>query len=142
MKGHALALLGALLLAASCAPKAPAPAPRSELEGVWIGTVLEQEGGKATLNIVGDRFHFQGPWRSEWFEGPFTIDPLSRPHRLDLFIEKAEGEEKGKTVLAVYELEGDVLTLAVGKPGSGERPLLVGHDRRVVVLRMKRAPAR
>lgn len=128
------------LLVVSCA-RAPRPAPVTELEGVWMGTVDEKSGEKATLHFAGERFRFQGSSSSDWLAGRFAVEPLARPAKLDLHVEEGDDDLKGKELFAVYRLDGDLLSIAAAKPGT-PRPLAVAADRRVVVFQLRRAPAR
>jgi uncharacterized protein (TIGR03067 family) len=47
------------------------------------------------------------------------FDPTKKPKTVDVAF--TEGERKGKTVLGVYEIEGDTFRVCVGRPGD-ERP--------------------
>lgn len=73
------------------------------LQGVWK-TRAPQEHLVFTLVIVGDTYTFSSQ------VGKLKLDPAN--HSCDLTIE--EGFYKGKTVPGLYELDGDVLRIAMG----------------------------
>lgn len=114
------ALSAAVLAAAMCfVTAAAAAADKAEdlklLSGTWkpkeanlgdnkidqllLDTVsLVYEGDKYTLTI-GDKVE----------KGTYTLDPNKTPKAMDIF--PTEGDNNGKTFLAVYQVEGDKLTI-------------------------------
>ena len=52
-------------------------------------------------------------------EATAQLDPAKRPKAIDVSFTK--GERKGKTILGIYEIEGDTFRVCVARPG-GERP--------------------
>jgi uncharacterized protein (TIGR03067 family) len=52
-------------------------------------------------------------------EGAMTLDPTKKPKATD--VSYTEGERKGKTALAIYEMGSDTFRICVAHPG-GERP--------------------
>jgi uncharacterized protein (TIGR03067 family) len=52
--------------------------------------------------------------------GSYTIDAKKKPAHIDLMVE--EGKDKGKTQLGLIAVEGDVLKMALAKPGEKDRP--------------------
>ena len=52
-------------------------------------------------------------------EGTVKFDPTKKPKTVDVTF--TEGEHKGKTVLGIYEIEGDAFRVCVARPGD-ERP--------------------
>ena len=108
-----LALLGMLTLLGGCRDEVSAP---TLLEGVWEGQLTE-EGGRSTLLVTLDRFHFQGPDRADWIRGRFHIEP-GDPGWLDLAVEECDCDFSGETIAALYQLRGISLTLATAGPGE------------------------
>jgi uncharacterized protein (TIGR03067 family) len=53
-------------------------------------------------------------------EGTYKLDPDKTPRTIDFIIET--GQDKGKTQLGVYEVDGDTLKFCVTKSGSAVRP--------------------
>jgi uncharacterized protein (TIGR03067 family) len=52
-------------------------------------------------------------------EATTRLDPTKRPRTIDVHF--TAGERKGKTVLGIYEIEGDTFRVCVARPGD-ERP--------------------
>jgi uncharacterized protein (TIGR03067 family) len=52
-------------------------------------------------------------------EATVTLDPTKKPRAIDVTF--TGGENKGKTVLGIYEIEGDTFRVCHARPG-GERP--------------------
>ena len=52
-------------------------------------------------------------------EGTFTVDPSKKPAAMD--ITGAEGPNRGKTIKAIYKLDGDTVTICYGL-GDSDRP--------------------
>jgi uncharacterized protein (TIGR03067 family) len=65
-------------------------------------------GGKYVAELAGQKD-----------EGTFTVDPSKSPKTMD--ITGTTGPNKGKTIPAIYQLEGDTLTIAYELDG-GQRP--------------------
>jgi uncharacterized protein (TIGR03067 family) len=66
------------------------------------------ESGKYKLDFGGQKD-----------EGTFTVDPSKKPAEMD--IKGVEGPNKGKTIKAIYKLDGDTVTICYGL-GGGDRP--------------------
>ena len=52
-------------------------------------------------------------------EATAQLDPAKKPKAIDVRFTK--GERKGKTILGIYEIEGDTFRVCVARPGD-ERP--------------------
>jgi len=50
------------------------------------------------------------------YDGTFTVDPAKKPKRMD--IKPSTGPNKGKTLTAVYTLDGDDLTICYDLTGA------------------------
>jgi uncharacterized protein (TIGR03067 family) len=123
--------LGGLLLLAGLLPAAPVPedGARKELhklQGGWK-LVSAESNGKATpadkvaalgMTIKGETLTVQeGSEVVE--EASFRLDRTANPPAIDLKV--TAGTDKGKTVLGIYRLEDERLTICVAEPGR-ERP--------------------
>jgi uncharacterized protein (TIGR03067 family) len=94
----------------------------SALQGIWTITSLEVEGSKmadgmfsgAQIVMEGSRFTTVGMGGA--FSGIFALDQAARPKTLDLTF--TEGPHTGESSYAIYELDGDALTLCIGFAGS------------------------
>jgi len=61
----------------------------------------------ATVVYAGDKYTVKIGDKEE--QGSFTLDPKKTPKTMDIF--PTSGDNNGKTLLAVYELTGDKLTI-------------------------------
>ncbi|MCB1045032.1 MAG: hypothetical protein KDC35_18970 [Acidobacteria bacterium] len=83
-----------------------------QLQGTWTGT---GGGNDCTITIKGSKLRFFGR-EDFWFETTFTLPPSTFPKQLHATIEKesdAAGKNVGTTVVAVFKIENNVLTLVV-----------------------------
>jgi uncharacterized protein (TIGR03067 family) len=83
-------------------------------------------GGKDTLALFKElRFEIpeSGKYKLELGgqkdEGTFSVDPSKKPAEMD--IKGVEGPNKGKTIKAIYKLDGDTVSICYGL-GGGDRP--------------------
>jgi uncharacterized protein (TIGR03067 family) len=97
------------------------------LKGNW-SAISFQQGGRAAPDDLIKKFKasFDGKNYKNLVdgqvleEGGYTIDASKTPKTIDFDIRKGDGE--GKKQLAVFQLEGNKLTLVVAEPGSTDRP--------------------
>ena len=104
---------------------------REKLQGNWKATEVISGGKKAAVEV---RMAFQGDkvamvvQDGGGFSGTFSVDPEKAPATLDV----THGPEGSKvTVLAIYELKGDTLRLAVGF-FADKRPKSFSDDKTIV----------
>jgi uncharacterized protein (TIGR03067 family) len=92
--------------------------PPTELEaiaGKWQPTEADLGGNKidqlvldsARVTYEGDKYTIEINNKSE--RGTISLDPKKDPKAMDIF--PTEGENNGKTLLAVYEVKGDELKI-------------------------------
>ncbi len=93
--------------------------------GNWKLTKAEL-GGKDTLALFKDlKFEIpaSGKYKLELGgqkdEGTFTVDPSKKPSEMDIKV--VDGPNKGKTIKAIYKLDGDTVSICYGL-GGGDRP--------------------
>jgi uncharacterized protein (TIGR03067 family) len=92
-------------------------------EGTWRfeslvveGREVPPEGLKTTrLALKGDTFEMTDPMAT--YRGTFTLDLGVTPRRIDMAF--TAGPEAGKTIQAIYELDGDTYRVCVGLSGRG-----------------------
>lgn len=110
--------LAALALLALCSPAARA----GDLDGVWLPVTAEL-GGRAfpdevrraiRLEIRGDRYTLTLGGVAD--RGTCKLDPSATPKALD--ITGVEGPNAGKTILAIYERDGDALRVCYDLGGE------------------------
>jgi uncharacterized protein (TIGR03067 family) len=100
---------------------------RKQYTGTWQVVSLEVDGKKAAeedakkINVINEA---DGKWTIEvdgkvvaW--GTSQIDPTKKFKAVDLTV--TEGDSKGKTALAIYEIKGDTRKVCYAPPGM-ERP--------------------
>jgi len=101
---------------------------RKKYEGTWQVVSLEVDGNKAAeedakkITVVNEA---DGKWAIEVegkviARGSSEIDPTKKPRAVDLTM--TEGDDKGQTVLGIYELVDDTRKVCLGQPGK-ERPI-------------------
>lgn len=92
------------------------------MEGTWAFKSLEVDGqpmpapmlASSLMLIDGDRFRMESPEAT--YEGIFTIDVETDPHRID--IDFIEGPESGNRCEGLFQLDGDQLTFCLGLVGA------------------------
>lgn len=124
-----LKLLLGVALGGLIALPAPAGETAGKLDGSWLAVAGQERGKKApkdllekchmVLRIHGDRYRVTINGKTEE-EGTFTTDASQKPATIDLKVEK--GTHKGKSVEGIYRLDGDTLSVSLGRPGHKERP--------------------
>lgn len=114
---------------------------RKKMQGEWTapsaGTV------KTTYTFKDDKLSVKAPSRS--YEIAVTLDDAAKPDKtIDLKIEKAPDDAKGKTSKGIYKFDGDDKLVICFRP-EGERPAKfeqVGFEQIVVELTRKKAEAK
>jgi uncharacterized protein (TIGR03067 family) len=97
-----------------------------KLQGTWKVATFDVDGKPAPqadvkdarFQIKGDKYTFKSADYSE--EGNLKLDPAKAPPTIDLNI--TEGEDKGKTQLGIYKIEGETFTACFTMAGNKERP--------------------
>jgi uncharacterized protein (TIGR03067 family) len=98
------------------------------LTATWAVVSAERDGKKLTdEQIKGVTFTIDGTGRASVkrgdqfiFDGTIKIDPSKTPKAVDA-TQTSEGENKGKTTLSIYEVEGDTFKICSAEPGK-DRP--------------------
>ncbi len=120
----AVMLLSAVSLIAA---DAPTKDDAEALKGSWSAISLKQGGKSAPEDLIMKfKTSFDGKNYTNTAdgqvveEGGYTIDASKMPKTIDFDIKKGEGQ--GKKQLAVFQIEGDKLTLVIAEPGTADRP--------------------
>jgi uncharacterized protein (TIGR03067 family) len=126
----AMLLFSAQLVTADAQTKNDA----EELKGNWTAKSLKQGGKAAPEDLIAK---FQTRFDGKNYknvadgqvveEGTYTIDSSKTPKTIDFDIKS--GESQGKKQLAIFQVEGDKLTLVVAEPGSAVRPKALNPDK-------------
>jgi uncharacterized protein (TIGR03067 family) len=136
-------LIAFALIVACSSPAWSADGKDDTLEGTWLPSTAEF-GGKPfpeevrkmiRLEIKGDEYTVTIGAVSD--RGTCKLDPSAKPRTLD--ITGTEGPNKGKTILAIYERDGDTLRVCYDLGGknrptefkttAGSRLFLVEYKR-------------
>jgi uncharacterized protein (TIGR03067 family) len=108
-----------------------------QLQGSWHTVAGHRE---ARLLIAGRRFAFEFVG-GEIFIGSFTLDTSTDPRRMDMLLEEANAEDRGKLAHCIYHVAGDVLRWCPTRPGSSRRltgfPSLDDHRYFSMVFRLR-----
>ena len=95
------------------------------LQGDWQGQeVGSRQPGMSRLTILGNALEFRGADPNEWYRATFILREDASPKQLvGLITECPAPDYVGKTVYAIYRLDGETLTLTGNRPGDPEVPI-------------------
>jgi len=118
-----LAVTAGLLLAAD---KDDAKKELEKLAGTWNAVSIERDGKAmpadkvkgSTLTITGDKYVIKIGDMS--IEGVYKLDSSKKPKAIDAT--RSNGDDKGKTLVGIFSLEGDDLKMCFHPPANTERP--------------------
>lgn len=110
------------------------------IDGTWVVVAAAGAELPPTLYaalIFGDG-RYQSLHNGEVREsGALKLDMTTHPWRLDLII--SQGPHTGKVQLALVDVAGDQLTMALAEPGAGQRPESLSRDT-VTLARIRPIP--
>jgi len=114
-------LFGAGLLASGCSPHQKSDSVT--LQGTWSGRQLRIEH-PCSLIISGQNYEFQDDSdNNAWNKGTFTLREDTTPRQCVLTINDCHLPQLvGQTVMAIYKLDGDTLTMTWNAPGKPAAP--------------------
>jgi len=129
--------LGVAVLLASAWARADDEADLKKLEGTW--TVPSGGGGDVVYTFKGKSLKVVAPTRT--YEMTVTLDPKAKPDKtIDLKIDEAPDDAKGKTSKGIYKFDGDDTFVLCFRP-EGERPTKyeqVGFEQILTELKRKK----
>jgi uncharacterized protein (TIGR03067 family) len=115
----------AVLIGTAAAGEKGAP----KIEGSWLAISAVADGKKVpdefiakfmlTLAFKDGKYAVSAGGKQQE-SGTYKADTSKKPATLDMMVE--EGKDKGKSQLAIYKIDADTLTVALGEAGSGIRP--------------------
>jgi uncharacterized protein (TIGR03067 family) len=141
MRSYLAFLWSAASLVPLCAADMDSVAKEKEkLQGTWAAVSVVDNGRSEStellktlkLTIKGDKYIFRdGDWK---LSAAYKIDPTKKPKQMSITFE--EGPKKGKTMLAIYSVEGDKLKIC----GGDRRPTEFASKRKseVILFEFKR----
>jgi uncharacterized protein (TIGR03067 family) len=99
------------------------------LQGKWLLIKIDKEGKLQDVAKTSDEFfhmQFSGDKVTVEFtsgkeEGTYKIDASKKVKTIDITANTSE--DKGKTFLGIYSLDGDTLKLCMAEPEVKERPM-------------------
>lgn len=113
-----------ILLAAAVQAQDDAKKELANLEGKWTIISAERDGkaddtlkGAVRVNM-GDKYTLTMKGGKP-FSGMYKVDPSKKPRTMDMM--PTDGRYKDKTLLAIYELDGEIMKVCFAEPGK-ERP--------------------
>jgi uncharacterized protein (TIGR03067 family) len=134
-------LMFAALVAAGLAARADDKAVEKDLkklEGEW--TVKSEGGNEIKYTFKGDKLEVVAPSRT--YKNTVKLDPEAKPDKtLDLHIDEAPEDAKGKTSKAIYKFEDDDTFVFCMRP-EGDRPdkyEQVGFEQILTKLKRKKS---
>ncbi|QDV35241.1 sigma-70 family RNA polymerase sigma factor [Tautonia plasticadhaerens] len=117
--------IGLISVAAPFARTAEEPADLKAIRGTWAVASVESQGGESpdADQVKKGRWIFDAKKLSvetagEARKSSFTLDPDASPKAIDLVPLGGPENEKGKTFLGIYKIEGDSLTICMAAPGA------------------------
>jgi uncharacterized protein (TIGR03067 family) len=134
-------LVAALTIGRAGAQDDTAKKELKKLEGTWATVSIEAAGEEVAdkdkiktrkLTTKGDKYTLKVG--DETVEGTIDINPTKKPKTID--VKPTSGNDKGKTLLGIYELDGDSLKICVAPPGK-DRPTAfstAAEDGKVLVV--------
>jgi uncharacterized protein (TIGR03067 family) len=115
---------------------------QEKLEGTWKSTSFTKSGKKEEDKQKGITATFKGDkvtvkFGDKAMEATYTVDPTKKPKTMDV---TAKMGDKKETLLMVYELDGDTLTVSHfdGEMATKERPKNFEATKDTVVVTFKR----
>jgi len=121
-----------------CSKQTPEKTPqKASLEGRWSGF----EAGdteKITIAFSGHQFTYWDAKTNELGGGTFVVNDTVQPKQMDLTFERMLAPQYvGKVGLAIFEFQGDQLTIAGAEPGSTVRPTNIAGGQGVRTFTLK-----
>jgi uncharacterized protein (TIGR03067 family) len=125
-RGLLLFLAVGLLIAADDNKDDAAKKDVEKLQGEWMMNSHEYNGEKLADDLVKNykrtvkNDHFAVDMADKTVvEGTFTLDASKKPRTIDITLES--GDQKGKKMLGIYEIDGDTYKVCLAAP-EVERP--------------------
>ena len=113
---------------------------QTELEGPWIGCEIRKPCIDWNFTIRGNQFHLIREDSFIWYKGRFQLNNNCALNKIDLQIHDTHARsQNGKTILGIYEINSDTLTVVMGIAGKQARPGSFEESRGVMVFNFVRS---
>ena len=110
------------------------------LEGTWEGCDIRKPLVDWTLTVVHNQFYLIREDFSMWYIGKFKLNNNCLLKKIDLnFSDSHIQINNGITLLGIYEIDGNTLTLITGKAGNRSRPSSLDEYEKTVVFNFVRS---
>ena len=148
MRKYGLGLVALGLLFGAVQAMADDKTEKDKFQGAWTLVNLEENGeGKEVnkdsdhyikLKIEGDKFLITLKRNNETrdHEATFKLDTSKKPKTIDLTL--MGGDQDGKEMKGLYELDGDTLKICIADPEHPDRPTEFKSKEEVRVFTFKR----
>ena len=108
---------------------------QTALEGKWVGCDIRKPLVDCTLSIQGKNFVLMREDSNRWYEGQFKLNNNCVFKKIDFEINNTHSSTlNGKTLLGIYKIDRDTLTLVTSEPGKQARPLSFDESPEAVVF--------
>jgi uncharacterized protein (TIGR03067 family) len=112
----------------------------TKLEGRWEGCNLRKPLIDWTLTINGNRFYLAREDLTVWYAGRFRLNNNCLIKKIDLQFSDTNIEARGETtLLGIYEVDENTLTLITAAPGKNFRPLSFDETQGTVIFSFVRS---
>jgi uncharacterized protein (TIGR03067 family) len=113
---------------------------QSDLEGLWIGCELRKPCIDWFLTIEGNQFHLIREDAFISYKGRFQLNNNCVHKKIDLQINEAHTQsQNGRTILGIYQISRNLLTVVMGLPGKPSRPLSFDETKGAFVFHFDRS---
>ncbi len=112
----------------------------TRLEGTWVGCDIRKPLIDWTLTVVDNQFYLIREDLSMWYVGKFRLNNNCLLKKIDLrFSDSHIQINNGITLLGIYEIDGNTLTLITSKAGNQLRPNSLDEYDKAVVFNFVRS---
>lgn len=141
-----IACLACFSLASLIAVAGDAGKTGAKVEGTWLATSGVSKGEKIPEDVVAklmvtvvfkDGKYTVTVLGKEVEAGGYKVDASKKPATIDLAI--TSGNDKGKTQLGIYTIDGDKLKMAIAYADSKDRPKSFEPGKDVEITELKRS---
>ena len=107
---------------------------RTELEGHWTGCQIRKPLIDWRLSIQGDQFQLIREDIYTWYKGRLKLNNNCALRKIDFQIVATNSKSQGNTLLGIYEISNDTLTLVLTLGASSVRPHSFDESKQAVVF--------